>query len=186
VSDARDLTRREAIEATVGAIVASHLGTLRAAAADPQLRFFTASEFALAEILAELIVPADAHSPGARAAGVALHIDGYLAEAFTDEPRQLWREGLKHIDTLSTVQHGRQFAELATPVQTQLLERLASNEQKPTTRAEQFFVEVKRQTIRAYYTSKTGIHDDLNYKGNVLLQEFVGTDVSPKPPSQPR
>ena len=32
----------------------------------------------------------------------------------------------------------------------------------------------KQATIRGYYTSKIGIHDELHYKGNVFLKEFVG------------
>jgi hypothetical protein len=40
----------------------------------------------------------------------------------------------------------------------------------------QFFHELKRLTVRGYYTSKIGIHDDLEYKGNRILQEFVGCD----------
>ena len=36
---------------------------------------------------------------------------------------------------------------------------------------------LKGRTARAYYTSKVGIHQDLEYKGNVLLPEFVGYEV---------
>jgi hypothetical protein len=39
-----------------------------------------------------------------------------------------------------------------------------------------FFIELKRLTVRAYYTSKIGIHDELEYKGNRILQEFAGCD----------
>ena len=31
------------------------------------------------------------------------------------------------------------------------------------------------------YTSKIGIHDELQYQGNVYIDEFIGTDVSRKP-----
>jgi hypothetical protein len=37
-------------------------------------------------------------------------------------------------------------------------------------------------TVRGYYTSKIGIHDDLEYKGNRILMEFVGCD-DPTPPT---
>jgi len=30
--------------------------------------------------------------------------------------------------------------------------------------------------VRAYYTSKIGIHDELEYKGNRINQEFIGCD----------
>jgi hypothetical protein len=31
-------------------------------------------------------------------------------------------------------------------------------------------------TVIGYYTSKIGIHDELQYKGNRVLQEYVGCD----------
>jgi len=39
---------------------------------------------------------------------------------------------------------------------------------------EAFFADTKQATIRGYYTSEIGIHQDLRYKGNTLLAEFVG------------
>ncbi len=42
-----------------------------------------------------------------------------------------------------------------------------------------FFHELKRLTARGYYTSKIGIHDELEYKGNRILQEYAGCDDQP-------
>ena len=39
---------------------------------------------------------------------------------------------------------------------------------------EAFFADTKQATIHGYYTSEIGIHQDLRYKGNTLLAEFVG------------
>ena len=44
-------------------------------------------------------------------------------------------------------------------------------------RKSKFFVELKFSTADAYYSSKIGIHQEMEYKGNVLLQEFVGYEV---------
>jgi hypothetical protein len=44
-----------------------------------------------------------------------------------------------------------------------------------------FFREIKLQAARIYYTSSIGIHEDLNYKGNVMLKEFAGIDASTVP-----
>ena len=55
---------------------------------------------------------------------------------------------------------------------------MAQNEEEPKAPAERFFGELKRATAGAYYSSKVGIHDEMEYKGNTLLTEFVGTDVS--------
>jgi hypothetical protein len=39
---------------------------------------------------------------------------------------------------------------------------------------EAFFADTKQATIHGYYTSEIGIHQDLRYKGNTLLPQFVG------------
>jgi hypothetical protein len=39
---------------------------------------------------------------------------------------------------------------------------------------EAFFADTKQATIHGYYTSEIGIQQDLRYKGNTLLGEFVG------------
>jgi hypothetical protein len=38
------------------------------------------------------------------------------------------------------------------------------------------FNDLRELTLRGYYTSKIGIHDELDYKGNVYLTEFVGCE----------
>src|SRR5207245_994478 len=59
-----------------------------------------------------------------------------------------------------------------------VLTRIAAGEQDPKTPAEHFFQELKRSTVRAYYTSKVGIHADQQYKGNVYQRgEFAGFDA---------
>ncbi|HET7745709.1 MAG TPA: gluconate 2-dehydrogenase subunit 3 family protein [Vicinamibacteria bacterium] len=45
---------------------------------------------------------------------------------------------------------------------------------KPRTVLEAFFAATKRATVHGYYTSEIGIHQELRYKGNQLLAEFVG------------
>lgn len=42
---------------------------------------------------------------------------------------------------------------------------------------ETFFADTKQATIHGYYTSEIGIRQDLRYKGNQLLAEFVGCDT---------
>ena len=127
--------------------------------------------------LSEMIIPADAHSPGARAAQVALYIDGRLEESVQETPRKLWREGLSRVNALSQGMYGRSFLEAAPEQRLALLTKIAANEEQPRTPEEHFFKELKSRTARAYYTSKIGIHQELEYKGNVLLQEFVGYEL---------
>ncbi len=138
-------------------------------------RFFTVAEFKMVDELAEMIIPADEKSGGARAAKCAEYIDVQLAEAFEQDERDRWRQRLQLMDTVSKQMYGAAFIE-ATPVQrTELLTRIAANEKNPGTPDEHFFITLKRSTIRAYYTSKIGIQDDLDYQGNVLQQgDYAG------------
>jgi Gluconate 2-dehydrogenase subunit 3 len=182
VSD-NELSRRQMIIASAGAIAASSVladdgvaGLVQAATGGP--RFFTKDEFTLADELTEMIIPTDEHSPGARAAKCAAYIDARLAEAFDDEPRTLWREGLKAIDTMSQSMNGHSFMASSEAERTALLTKLAAAESEPKTPEEKFFAELKGRTVHAYYTSDIGIHKEMEYKGNTLLQEYVGTDVS--------
>ncbi len=183
-----ELTRRQMIVTTAGALAASSVlsdnsvaALVQAAAGGP--RFFTKDEFAVVDELTEMIIPTDDHSPGARAAKCAAYIDARLADAFEDEPRTLWREGLKAIDTASQSMNGHRFMESSEAERTAVLTRLAANERSPKSPEEKFFNELKSRTVHAYYTSEIGIKQEMEYKGNTLLQEFVGTDVSPKPKS---
>lgn len=161
------MTRRELVQVAAAAAVAGA----------PAPRFFSKEEFAMVDDLSELIIPADHHSPGARAAQVASYIDGRLAESVEDTPRKLWREGLSRINALSRSMHGKSFPDATPEQRLALLTKIAANEDNPQTPEEHFFKELKSSTARAYYTSKIGIHQEMEYKGNVVLQEFVGYEV---------
>ena len=176
MADQDNLTRRELIQLTAAASVAGAMVS-PGLASEPAPKFFSKDEFAIVDELCELIIPADEHSPGARAAQVAAYIDGRLAEAFEDEPKRRWHQGLDRINSLSGEMHGRPFMQATPEQRLALLTRIAKNEEKPETPEEHFFQELKGRTARAYYTSKIGIHQEMEYKGNVLLQEFVGYEV---------
>jgi hypothetical protein len=177
------LTRRQMIITSAGAIAASSVladnsvaAIVQAAAGGP--KFFTKDELAMVDELTEMIIPTDEHSPGARAAKCAAYIDARLAEAFDEEPRTLWRDGLKAIDTMSQSVNGHRFLESSEAERTAVLTKIAAAEREPKTPEEKFFGELKSRTVHAYYTSDIGIHKEMEYKGNTLLQEYVGTDVS--------
>lgn len=142
-------------------------------------RFFTPSELALVDELSELIVPADDHSPGAKAAGVARYIDGRLAEALlpaAQESHQLWRDGLARVDALAREMHAKPFMTATVDERVAVLTAMSRNERDPKTLDERFFAALKGATVHAYYTSKIGIHQEMEYKGNTLLAEFTGDD----------
>jgi hypothetical protein len=139
--------------------------------------FFTPIEFRMVDELAEIIIPADDHSPGARAAQVASYIDKSVAESFEDEPRKMFREGLKVTDNLSRQMHGKAFLEATPEQRVAVVARMAQNEKNPTKPEERFFGDLKGVVAFAYYTSSIGIHQEMEYKGNTMLNEFVGFDA---------
>jgi hypothetical protein len=178
-----DLTRRDLLKAGVVATVGVSLAIRETVAAQltpaaAPAGFFTSGELALTEELAELIIPGDDHSPGARAAAVAPYINSQLAEAFDDTDRVTWREGLLHVDQLSQTMHGVPFLQSAPEQRIAVLMRMAANEASPKLPEETFFAELKARVVHAYYTSEIGIKQEMEYKGNTYLPEFVGTDVS--------
>jgi Gluconate 2-dehydrogenase subunit 3 len=140
-------------------------------------RFFTRAEFAMVDELSEMIIPADDHSPGARAAKVAAYIDKTLGETPEVETKQRWRAGLKSIDSLARETHGVPFMRAAPDQRLAVLERIAQNETNPQKPEDKFFVELKSRVAHAYYTSRIGLRQELEYKGNTYLREFAGEEV---------
>jgi hypothetical protein len=133
--------------------------------ADYQLQFFTPAENELLDQLTEMIIPADAHSPGAHAARVSLFADLMVATS-GERVKAQWREGL------------RLFQETATESSVaDALAQAAAHEGHPTTELERFFAVLKPMTVNGYYTSEIGIHKDLEYIGNTYLASFPGCDT---------
>ena len=182
-SDETDLSRRDLIKLGAAATLAASLGigeavTAQSAAVPAAQTFFTPEELALVDELSELIIPTDEHSPGARAAKVAAYIDARLAEAWDEKDKTDWRAGLKLVDQLSQETSGKPFMQASADQRIAVLTRMAQNEGKPQKPEELFFVKLKSRVVDAYYTSEIGIKQEMEYKGNSYLTEFVGTDVS--------
>ncbi len=148
----------------------------------PAARFFTPAQHALIDELSETIIPADSHSGGAKAAKVADYIDQVLRESPDDNQKALWREGLRLVDLMSRHYSGKSFVDASPEDRIAILTALSDHEQMTDLPEVRFFIELKRLTVRGYYTSKIGIHDELEYKGNRILQEYVGCDA-PTPQS---
>lgn len=183
----RPITRRQAMLAAGGVATAAVLpdaalgqakNVVRAAL--PAGKFFTARELAILDEIAELIIPQDAQSGGAKAAKCAHYIDAQLAESIDPVWRQSWKEDLREIDEVSTQMFGRGLLE-ATPLErTRLMDRMSRNENKKALEDINYaFGTIKWWVAEAYYTSQLGIHDELKYQGNVYIDEFSGTDVTP-------
>jgi hypothetical protein len=142
-------------------------------------RFFSPAQHHLVEELSETIIPADSHSGGAKAAKVADFIEQMVRESTDDQKRALWREGLRLIDLMSQHYNGKSFVDAGSEERIAVLTVLSDNDQMTDLPEVRFFKELKRLTAVGYYTSKIGIHDELEYKGNRILQEFAGCDDQP-------
>jgi len=148
------MQRRDLLKLLVGT------AALQLTAAEPGAPlYFSKPEFAALDDLTEIIIPADDHSPGARDAQVAAYIDKTVAEAFLPEDKTSWRKGLSPFVPLNKAQRVTLLTELA-----------AKNDP--------FFQQLKESTAYAYYTSKIGIHQDIQYLGNVIQIEFAGYDAT--------
>jgi hypothetical protein len=145
-------------------------------------QFLTPSQYTLVEELSETVIPADSHSGGAKAAKVADYIEQFLRESIDDNEKSIWREGLPLIDMMSQHYNGKSFVDSSSEQRIAVLTVLSDNERMTDLPEVRFFRELKRLTVHGYYTSKIGIHDELEYKGNRMLAQYVGCD-DPTPKS---
>jgi len=133
----------------------------------------TSSQFETLDALVEAIIPTDDRSPGAKQARVADYIDLLLSES--EPERQLrWIGGLAALDAEAAARFRKPFVALSAGQVDQILQNISRNERAPQTALEEFFAMTKDATIRGYYTSEIGIHQELHYQGNKFLREFVG------------
>ena len=139
-------------------------------------RFFTPAQHKLVDELSETIIPKDSHSGGAKDAKVADFIDQHVGESGDNDDKELWREGLRLIDSMSQHYTGKTFLDGSPEDRVAVLTVLSDNEQMTDVLEVRFYKELKHLTVLGYYTSSVGIHDELEYKGNRYLQEFVGCD----------
>ena len=154
----------------------SHLHSAAKAAAilkTPSATIFNQHQLDTIAALAEIIIPRDQHSPGAKAAGVDQFIDEIVAVS-EKATQKLWIDGLAALDELAKRASGKEFLQCAAPQQLEVVTKISQREEHPETLEDQFFVAMKQATIDGYYLSEVGIHQDLEYQGNVALAEFPG------------
>jgi len=132
---------------------------------------FTEHEFKTLQRLADLIIPADQHSPGAVQAGAAEWID-YMASN-SPELAQIFTGGFGWLDHHMQQHHGVDFIEAKPEQQTAILDVIAypKNETPENTPGIHFFGWARNLVTDAYYTSPIGIKE-LGYMGNSAVSEF--------------
>ena len=139
-----------------------------------QPRFFSETQNETVTMIAELIIP-ETETPGARAAKVNEHMDLVLSQE-SPEIQQRFLRGLDWIDRKSRQLFGADFRQMSPAQQTSILTALATASSVPAKDqvGRQFFEDIKRRTTFAYYTSEIGIHQELKYQGNAVLNEWPG------------
>jgi hypothetical protein len=166
------LDRRTLLQIVPGAALArtlaaqaTHCGTNPTAQAGPYtFQFFTPEQAALVDTLMEHIIPADEHSPGAHAARAVEFADVMLAVS-EDYVKEDWQIALAQVSE-----------QLKNKSVDEWLARVSQNEASPQAVEDIFFRSLKQMTINGYYSSTTGIHDDLHYQGNTHVAVFKGCD----------
>ncbi|MGC2660876.1 MAG: gluconate 2-dehydrogenase subunit 3 family protein [Bryobacteraceae bacterium] len=135
---------------------------------DSAPRFFNAKDFAALQAFTEILIPTD-DTPGAREAHCAHFIDFLLASADeTPTLQKTWRDAMNTLDGLGFQAADRQRQE-ALIAEMSLPERDAAAAPPP---GYPVYLLVKRENTFAYYTSRPGLIEDLDYKGDSYNASF--------------
>ena len=140
---------------------------------EPQPRFFNKTDFAMISRIADLIIPRT-DSPGAIDADVPAYID--LVVARNTDQQLVVADGLRWLDGEAGRIAGKKFLDLSEEEQLSILEPLCeaadSSSGLARGRNVQFFSLMKSLTADGYYTSRVGLIEELQYKGNMALSSF--------------
>ncbi|HEX5410863.1 MAG TPA: gluconate 2-dehydrogenase subunit 3 family protein [Terriglobia bacterium] len=140
-------------------------------------QFFKPEEFSTVEMLTEIIIPTD-DQPGAKEAKVADYIDFVVFSAAEFEPKlqKEWIDGLGLVNELSSKKYGKSFPGISPSQREDLLTEMSGPEHDPKLqhRGFAFYRLLKAMTLEAFFTSKVGLMDFLEYKGLAFRTEFPG------------
>jgi len=124
-----------------------------------QPKFFSAEEFAWLESFTAILIPTD-ETAGAREAQVASFIDFVVnaAAEYAPEVQEQWRAAMRWL-------RDDDFGKLSAEQQFALVSAASSAENAS-------YQLIKETTVRAFYTSRVGLVDVLEYQGIAYLTEF--------------
>ena len=117
-------------------------------------RFFTLHEAMCVIALCEQIIPADDEFGGATDAGVVYYIDRQLAGIF-DQHAPTYRESLKKLQTHCKNEFGKQFQDLSSEEQIDVMKMMERNKMNASLweRPSGFFQLIRSHTMQGYYGS---------------------------------
>ncbi len=138
---------------------------------------FTSEQRATAAVLCDLIIPADARSPGASSVGVVDFIDEWVSAPYETQQadRAVVLEGLQWLDREARRRFSKTFRQLDASQHRQLCDDICSlpKARPPFQRAAMFFARYRDLTAGGFYTTPQG-RKDLQYVGNVPMASFNG------------
>jgi Gluconate 2-dehydrogenase subunit 3 len=137
----------------------------------------TAAQRRLAGVLADIIIPADEHSPSASSVGVVAFIDEWVSAPYPDcrRDRSIVLNGFAWLDREAARRSLRRFVDLDGRVQRAICNDICDESHAPAPRrtAARFFARYRDLTAGGFYSTPVG-RKDLGYIGNVPLDRFDG------------
>ena len=137
----------------------------------------TAAQRRLATVLADIIIPADEHSPSASAVGVVEFIDEWVSAPYpaSRQDRPIVLDGFAWLDAEALRRSGKAFSDLGTPGQRDICDDIcdASRAVPERRAAARFFALYRNLTAGGFYSTPVG-RSDLGYIGNVARERFEG------------
>lgn len=130
--------------------------------------FFGADDFSALQAFTEILIPTD-DTPGAREAHCAHFIDFVLhaATGFSPDVQAQWRAAMKALEQAG-------FHAANPPGRAALVQAMSAPERDRSISHPAFdaYVLIKRQTAFAFYTSRAGTIEALDYRGNSFNAAF--------------
>lgn len=136
-------------------------------------KFFTATEFRLVRLLADLVIPKDERSGGASDAGVPEFMDFMMIDQ--KERQVAMRGGLAWLDVECQQRFDKTFLDCADAERTAVLDDIAwpAKARPELAHGVAFFSSFRDLTASGFWTTRMGI-DDLQYLGNRFVSRWNG------------
>jgi Gluconate 2-dehydrogenase subunit 3 len=117
-------------------------------------------------------------APDHRALAAAYHGSDRVEKLERDDSQNTCRDGLRWLEEQSQQRHHMSFLSIDQGQQLELL-KLISDDRSDTSQQNagtRFFVWIKEETIRGYYTSQAGLKE-IDYRGNAFYAEPPGCEA---------
>ena len=131
----------------------------------------------LADVLSDIIIPADEHSAGATESGVVDFIDEWISAPYEtfQKDRGIVLGGFAWLENDAARRFGKSFVELDSAARHTICDDICDESRAPIglRDAARFFALYRDLTAGGFYSSPAG-RKDLSYIGNVPLASFDG------------